>query len=188
MSTSATNRTTLGVLGVALTTAGTLGLILSWGGFGQSRARQPLIPDTWRAFVSDNPWLWWAVAIGGLLLAIIGVRWLLIQFATDRASHLEIDPASKEGRTVVHAGALTSAVSEDVSTIPGVIDASATLTEQPHRLHIRVDLADRADLSAIRRALSEQTIPRARRSTGMHDLPVQIQLRPSQGRSRDTLR
>jgi hypothetical protein len=184
----AANRAGLLVVGLLLTVAGVAGLVLSLGGFGYDLAERPLLPVAWRERVALDPWLWWVAALVALVVALVGLRWLLAQLRTDRVGRLGLQPGGRDGRTVLHAGALCDAVAADARTLPGVGGASARLAGQRrHRLSLTVDLTDRADVAEVWRDVAGQTIPRARQAVGDPDLPVDVELRPGRARggSRD---
>ena len=173
------NRTGLLITGLVLTAAGVLGLVLSLGGFGRDLAHKPIVPVSWRTFAADNAWLWWVLLGVALLLALLGLAWLLAQLRTERVGRLELPSGGREGRTVLHAGALCDAVAADARTIAGVGGASAYLTGRPrHRLHVNVDVTDRADIAQVWHELMGQTVVRARQAVGSNlDLPVDLHLR-----------
>lgn len=173
------NRTGLLIIGLLLTAAGALGLVLSYGGFGADQAVRPVLPLAWRERVALDPWWWWVLAAVALLLALLGLRWLLAQLRTDRVGRLELPPGGRDGRTVLHAGALCDAVAADARTVAGVDGASARLAgERRHRLQLAVDLTDQADVAEVWRDLAGQTVARARRVAGDPGLPVDVELRP----------
>jgi hypothetical protein len=65
---------------------------------------------------------------------------LLAQLHTDRIGRLDLTRDDREGRTVVHAGALTAAVEEEARSLRGVVGASARLVEDRARtLRLAVD-------------------------------------------------
>jgi hypothetical protein len=182
--TNVANRTGLVITGLVLVAGATLGLLLSYGAFGRDQARQPILPPSWRTFVDENPWVWWVLAVLALLLAIVGLLWLLAQLRTDRISRLELPAAGREGRTVLHASALSDAVAADARTITGVGGASAYLSDRPRRrLHLAADLTDRADIAQVSRELTEQTVARARQASGQPDLEVDVELRLGRART-----
>jgi hypothetical protein len=176
---NATNRTGLVLVGLLLAAAGVLGLVLSYGGFGAEQTGRPVLPVAWRERLAADPWWWWVLAGVALLVALLGLSWLLAQLRTDRVGRLELPPGGRDGRTVLHAGALCDAVAADARTVAGVGGASARLSgERRHRLQLIVDLTDRADVAEVWRDLSEQTVPRARRVAGDPGLPIDVELRP----------
>jgi hypothetical protein len=171
------NRTIEGLLGLVLLAAGGLGLALSFGAFGAGR--RPLLPQGMRDFARDQPWFWWAVAGGCVVLALLGLRWLLAQFSTDRVGRLDLTADDRDGLTTVHAGALTEAVETEAENVRGVAGASASLRDQRgRRLRLVVDLTDYADIAEVRRVLEERVVGHARQAVDDPDLPVDIELRP----------
>lgn len=126
------NRTVLALLGLLLLGGGAVGLAASFGSFGDP---PPVLPGTARRFEDQQPWFWWAVAGVCLLVALLALRWLLAQLHTDRVTRLDLTRDDREGRTVVHAGALTAAVEEEAQSLRGVVGASARLVEARDRPH-----------------------------------------------------
>ncbi|MGH3478834.1 MAG: hypothetical protein ACRDQD_18600, partial [Nocardioidaceae bacterium] len=61
------NRVVLTVLGLLLLTAGGLGLAVSVGALGESRADNSVLPQEVSTFPDGHPWFWWAVT-GAVLL------------------------------------------------------------------------------------------------------------------------
>lgn len=178
------NRALLTLLGLLLLAAGVSGLALSLGGFGAQRASAPIVPTQLRSFADDTWWFWWVVAAGCLLLALMGLRWLIAQLQTDRVSRLDLTTDERDGVTTVHAGAVTHAVESEARTIRGVTDASAHLRGQTrHRLHLAMDLSDYADIAAVRNQVQDTLVPHLRQALGDPDLPVQVELRPGAARS-----
>lgn len=171
------NRTIEAFLGLVLLAAGGLGLALSFGAFGSGR--QPLLPQGMRDVAREQPWFWWAVAGGCVVLALLGLRWLLAQLHTDRVGKLDLTTDDRDGLTTVHAGALTEAVETEAETVRGVAGASASLRDQRgRRLRLVVDLADHADIAEVRRVLEERVVSHARQALDDPQMPVDVELRP----------
>ena len=138
---NAVNRTVLALLGLLLLAAAGLGLAHSFGAFGTGD--RPLLPQPVRDYARDQGWFWWAVAGGCLLLALVGLWWLLAQLRTDRVGRLDLTTDDRDGLTTVHAGAVTDAVEAEVEGLRGVAGASASLIERRgRRLTLSVDLAE----------------------------------------------
>jgi hypothetical protein len=170
------NRTVLALLGLLLLGGGALGLAASYGVFGDP---PPVLPEPARRFEDQQPWFWWAVAGGCLLVALLALRWLLAQLHTDRIGRLDLTRDDREGRTVVHAGALTEAVEEEARSLRGVVGASARLVEDRARtLRLAVELADHADVAEVRRVLEDRVVAHARQAVDDPELPVDVELRP----------
>ncbi|MCP5915823.1 hypothetical protein NL317_27785, partial [Klebsiella pneumoniae] len=86
-----------------------------------------------RDVAREQPWFWWAVAGGCVVLALLGLRWLLAQLNTDRVGKLDLTTDDRDGLTTVHAGALTEAVETEAAAVRGVAGASASLRDQRGR-------------------------------------------------------
>ena len=175
------NRAVLALLGLLLTAAGGLGLAIGFGAFGAARSDAPVLPTRLRTFTADTPWFWWAVAAACVLLALLALRWLLVQMRVDRVQRLDLTSNDQDGLTVLHAGALTDAVEDEVRGLRGVLDASAHLRSEPsRRLVLGVNLADYADIADVRRLLEQQTVSHIRQAIDEPGFPVDIELRPGQ--------
>jgi hypothetical protein len=176
------NRVVETLFALLLLAAGGLGLAVSFGAFGD--ADTPLLPQDMRDFARDQGWFWWAVAGACLILALLGLCWLLAQLRTDRVGRLDLTQDDREGLTTVHAGALTDAVEDEAQSLRGVVNASAHLLDQGgRRLTLSVDLAEYADIAEIRQTLEDRVVGHARQAVDDPDLPVDIELRPGKTRS-----
>jgi hypothetical protein len=173
------NRVVLTVLGLLLLAAGGLGLALSVGAFGESRADDPVLPEDVRTFPDGRPWFWWAVAGVLLLIAVLALLWLLTQLKTDRTTRLDLTTNARDGYTALHASALTNAVEDEALGIPGVTSVSAIVREHRGKhLFLRVDLADSADIDGVRTRLENEVVAHLREGVGDTRFPVSIELRP----------
>lgn len=176
------NRTGLGLLGLVLLAAGGLGLAYSFGAFGAGQ--RPLLPPSMRDYARDQGWFWWAVAGGCLLVALLGLRWLLAQLRTDRMSRVDLTTDDRDGMTTVHAGAVTDAVEAEVEGLRGVVGARATLLERGgRRLALTADLAEYADIAEVRHAIEDRVVGHVRQALDDPGLLVDVELRPGRTRS-----
>lgn len=176
-----TNRVLLSLIAAVVLVAGALGLAAGWGAFGQQVSSDPVLPAGARSFAADSSWLWWVIAAGCVVIALLALRWLLSQLRVDRVSRIDLTADESDGLTVVHAGALTDAVSEEALEIRGVVRARAHVKAEPsRRLVLDVELADYADIAAVRDRLESQTVQHVRQALGQPDFPVDITLQPGQ--------
>ena len=144
------NRVVLTLLGLLFVAAGGLGLALSVGAFGASRATHPVLPQEVSTFPDGRPWFWWAVAGVLLLIAVLALLWLLTELKTDRTTRLDLTTNAQDGYTTLHASALTDPLEVEALGIPGVASVSAKIRE--HRVKhvfLRVELTDSADIDGI---------------------------------------
>lgn len=177
------NRALLALIGLLLLAAGVVGLVLSLGGFGADQAGAALLPDQVRDVADRTPWFWWAVAAACLLVALLGLRWLMVQLRTEGVGRLDLTEDDREGLTIVHSSAVCDAAEEEIENVRGVTRAAVHLRgRDSHRADITVELADYADIAEIRSHLEESTVRHLRQVTDDDDLPVAIELRLSGGR------
>lgn len=178
------NRVDLTVLGLLLVVGGGSGLVVSLGGLGSAAAQ--VVPEPLRDLAADSWWFWPALAVVALLVALAGLKWLLLQLRTDRLGELELTDDQRDGSTTLDAGALAGALCAEVEDLPGVVGATGHLRDhRGPRLDLVVDLTRRADVAEIRSRLEAQVIAHLRQALDDPDLPVDIQLRLGQSASRD---
>ena len=179
------NRVVLAVLGLLLLGAGGLGLVAGAGVFPGHHDPQ-IFPPSVRTYARTTDWFWWAVAGACLVIAILALRWLVDQLRTERASRLDLTTETREGVILVHAGALTDAVAEEAEGLRGVTRATAGLRDHHgKKLTLAVDLADYADIAAVRDGLEGSVVAHARQVVDDATLPVHIELRQGRARSGD---
>jgi hypothetical protein len=177
---NATNRTLLVLIGLVLLAVGVGGLLLSLDLTGGGTGRRPVVPDLVAGFIIGTSWLPWSAAAAALVVALLGLWWLLAQFRVDWPTQLDLTGDRPDGTTTLAAGALTDAVEDDAASIRGVTGASASLRSQPtRRLDLTVDLAAFADLGEVRRRLEQQTATRTRQVIDQPNLPIWIEFRPT---------
>jgi len=183
------NRVLLGLLGLVLLIAGVAGLLFGLGAFGEELAGDRVLAREVEQFVVDQAaWFWPVVAAVSLLLAVLALRWLLLQLQTDRVGDLDLTERRNVGETHVDSTAVTDALVVATEATPGVQSASARLVRVRggQRLVLSVRLADRVDLAATRRGLAEGPLTDLRQALGADTCPhVTVELEPStRGRAR----
>lgn len=170
------NRVLLTLLGLLALAGGVVILLLSVRVFGDSQADQPVLRESTRDFADRNPWLWIAIGVGAGILALLALRWLLAQAATQRVGSLSLEPNRKTGRTKLSTGALGEAVEDEVERIRGVERAAARVLGSSNDPTLRLDVkvADDGDLGYIRSRIEQDTVPNARQAVGMARLPIWV--------------
>ena len=179
------NRIGLGLLGLVLLITGGAILVRSTGLFGGilGPAGESVYSDTTAGWVHDQrPWLWLTIAAVGVLVALLALRWMLVQLRSDRLGRLMVDtdhtdvPAS--GRADVPAGAVTTAVGEEVDAYRGVQKVRVALTGRPDQPELRLTVtADPdADLSRLRRRITGEALAHARSSLDTDRLTTHLHL------------
>lgn len=175
-----TNRTVLTLLALVLLVAGVAGALLSYGVFGSAAAKKTVLDNPISDYIGKSSlWFWIAAAVLGLLLAYLGVRWLLaLSFSTDRVNELTM-PGSKEGgRTTLTSSAITRAVVEEVESYPGVRSANARIVgdQDAPELVLETTLEDSANLTGVRDRIEDEAVAQARQALDAPRLPVTVNL------------
>jgi hypothetical protein len=176
------NTTVLSLLGIALLGAGGYGLARGYGAFGDARAADPVLTDDVRDFVSRNAgWFWPLAAVLAVLVAWLGLRWLLAQIATPAVTRLPVR-ADGPGRTELSASGATNALAADIEGYPGVRGARVRMvSDHPSpEVDITVDVADDADVGAVRRGIEEEAVPRFRGALELTELRTHLHVRLAQ--------
>lgn len=173
------NATVLTLLGIALVAAGAYGLARGYGAFGDARAADPILTAGVRDFVSENgDWFWPLAAVVSLLVAWLGLRWLLAQLSTSTVGHLPVR-ADGPGHTELLSSGATAALARDIEDYPGVRSASARLIgDHPApEVAVHVEVHDDADVAAVRRRIEEHARTRFRTALELTKLRSQIHIR-----------
>ncbi|WP_067483361.1 alkaline shock response membrane anchor protein AmaP [Actinomadura hibisca] len=173
------NHTGLLLFGLALLAAGAFGLARGLNAWGQARAGEPLLAAETRRFAAEQSWFWPALAAAAIVLALLGVAWLLAQGRSDKLPGIFLDGNDTEGHTRVQGKAVTDALEAEIEDYPGVKSAKARLsgkTDQP-KLRLNVAYDHRADLDSLRRNISGQAVARLSTALGQETLPAVVRLR-----------
>jgi hypothetical protein len=172
------NAAVLTLLALALLGLGGYGLARGYGAFGDARAADPVLTDDMRRFASRNAdWFWPLAAVVSLLLAWLGLRWLLAQIATPAVHHLPVR-ADGAGRTELLASGATAALARDVETYGGVRSARARMVgDHPPEVEVTIDVHDDADVAGVRRRIEEHALPRFRTALELADVRSRVHVR-----------
>lgn len=176
------NRSALVLLGALALAAGVLGLLVGAGVFGAVLRHRAVFDNlVGRFFSRAGGWAWPLVGLLGLLLAYVGLRWLLAQLRNDHAGELDLERDRKAGRTELASSAATSALTGELEGYRGVDSASARLIGDSRApdLVLVVRLDERADLPTVRRRIETEGLARFRQALEMPDLHARLDLRPA---------
>ncbi|MFE3455069.1 hypothetical protein ACFXJ8_39710 [Nonomuraea sp. NPDC059194] len=180
MRTGRANRVGLAILGLILLVVGGLTLARGLRVLPQSwaPADEPLLDPTVTGFFGTfSPWIWWALAVLAVIVALAGLRWLVAQGRTESTRDVNVDGGA-DGRTTVAARAAASAVSAELSALPSVRAASARLAGDKDLLWLRLRVAadDRVPISVLRHELTTVTVPHLQQTLGADRLPTVAQV------------
>ncbi|GGU98788.1 hypothetical protein GCM10010182_14450 [Actinomadura cremea] len=171
------NRTGLILLGVVLLGAGGTGLARGAGLFGAETT--PVLSSGVRSFAEDNAWFWPVIAAVAVVLALLGVLWLIGQIRTHRVPELALEPDPRGGKTRLSARAVTGALQREIEEYPGVRRVRARLlgTSRDPELRLNVTYGQRADPADLRRRIQEEGVPRLCAALERDTVPTVVRLR-----------
>jgi hypothetical protein len=110
----------------------------------------PTIPDRTNTSAAlartTTPWWPWAVTIAGLILVLLGVRWLWAHLPIKRVAQLNIPGTGPKGRLQVNTKAVAAAAGDALTSTTGIRSARGTINRD--RGQIVVDLRATADADA----------------------------------------
>ena len=174
------NRVGLAVVGVLLVAGGgaalARGLGLLAGPLGLPAA-QPLLNAAERRFAKDTPWFWYVVAAVAVIIAVLAVRWLLVQTRSGALRVLRVPGASGGGgRTRMPARAAARAVTDELSAHRSIARAGAVLTGSPSapRLRLNVTADQDCDWPRVRDTLAGEARTHLRRALELDALPARV--------------
>ncbi|HEX3623313.1 MAG TPA: hypothetical protein VHT97_13450 [Acidimicrobiales bacterium] len=173
------NTTVLTLLSLLLLGVGGYGLARGYGAFGDARAADPVLTDDVRNYVSRNQnWFWPLAAVLSVLVAWVGLRWLLAQIHAPAVTHLAVR-ADGPGHTSLAASGAATALARDIEEYPGVRGARARIaSDDPSpEVELRVDVADDADVGDVRRRIEEHALPRFRAALELTELRPRLHVR-----------
>lgn len=179
------NRLGLTVIGVLVTLAGVAVLLAHFGVLGSRVATENLYPAPAAGWLAGHRWAYWIAAAVLLVLALLAVRWLLVQLRTDRVGRLSVDSDRSDelnaGRTVLQGSALLDALDADIDAIPGVQKVSTNLsgTRDAPELWLTVTLHENSDSGAVRAVLVEKVLPNLRSFLDQPRMPAYLTLKVS---------
>ncbi|GAA4051414.1 alkaline shock response membrane anchor protein AmaP [Nonomuraea soli] len=167
------NRWGLALVGLLLMVLGGLGLARGLRAMPQdwAPADTPLINEPVRAAFS-HPWVWALVAAAAIVLAVLCVRWLLVQTRRETVRTLRME--SPGGTTEVAASSVTQAAAAELAASPLVLNASADLAgdaEHPE-VRLRVVADERAPIGEVIDRLATVAIPHMRTALEAEHLPA----------------
>lgn len=125
----------------------------------------------------DRDWWPWAVAGAGVVLIVVGLRWLVAHLLPRAVGELALPSSGIEGRSRFSSKAVATTAAEVLSEIPGVHGARGTARHDRGQLVIdlRVVIDPTADLSALA-AAADQVTSDLSRVTARPDLYGRVHL------------
>lgn len=174
------NRLGLAIVGAVLTLVGLAALLRGLGLVSDvlGPPSAPVTDERTRDFVTDQAWFWPAVAALLIVIALLALRWLMVQTRTDTVRTVRVDPDTRRGRTRLPARAVTGALEEDLTTSPYLRRAQASLGGDPAhpRLALSTTMAATAEPGPALQRVRE-AVDRSRQALDEPRMPASIQLR-----------
>lgn len=176
---SRVNRGRLTLLGLILLIGGLAGLAVSYGFLWKSQRHQPVLGTRRVHLLTGHWWFWLIVAGVAAIVVLAALGWLARQFGSDRVGDVQVEPDRTRGKTVLSAGAITSAVADEVTAYRGVDRARAHLrgAADAPTLVLSAVLNDDADIGAVRTQVVSGAVSHARQALDDPDLPARVELR-----------
>ncbi|GLW98679.1 alkaline shock response membrane anchor protein AmaP [Microtetraspora sp. NBRC 16547] len=170
------NRLGLTLLGLILFAAGGAALARGLGVFGASAARQPLLAGPVASFARTTAWFWPAVAAAGVVVAVIGLVWLVALLRADRLRRMRLE-SGPTGVTEIDAREAGAALATRVSAYGDVQRARAALrgTNDAPALDLRVTSRD-PHPDALLARLHDEAVPDLRSALGLERLPALVRV------------
>ncbi|MBP2707845.1 hypothetical protein JOL79_29105 [Microbispora sp. RL4-1S] len=122
------------------------------------------------------------MAAVSVVIALIGLAWLLAQLRIDRLRRVRLEE-SASGVTEVDGGPVGAALADQVGRYPAVRRARAVLRGRPDAplLDLGVSAREPADLSDLVTRLHEEAVPDVRGTLGLSRLPTLVRLSVERG-------
>lgn len=174
------NRIGLAIVGAVLLLAGIAALLRALDLVPDllGAADEPVIDQSTSDFVADQDWFWPVLAAALILVALLSLRWLLVQTRTGAVGTLRLDADAGHGATRMPARTLTGAIEDDLDRSPLLDRPRATLTggrTSPH-LRLSASVAPAADPGEVR-ARVQDAIDRCRQALESPTLRSTVLLR-----------
>ncbi len=173
------NSLVLTLFALLLLCLGGYGLARGYGAFGDDAADDPVLTADVRDFVSDNAnWFWPVAAVASLLVAWLGLRWLLAQVSGPTVTRLRVH-SDGPGATELVASGAAAALARDIEEYPGVRGARARIIgdDPSPEVEITVDVHDDADVPALRTRIEEHALERFRTALELQELRSRVHVR-----------
>lgn len=103
---------------------------------------------------TNRSWWPWAAAVVGLLLVLVGLRWMVAHLPRRSVSHLTLPGSDRSGRLRVAARPLAAAAAASLATADGVTSSSGQVRRERGQLvaALRATITPDADLEAVAQA------------------------------------
>lgn len=137
--------------------------VLAWWGtqVGRMPGNLDVLPDELSTTpVTDmmaTAWWPWACAVGGVILILVGLRWLAVHLPDRAVSHLKLPGSTTNGRLLVEARPVANAAAHVLESTPGVRSARGTIRRERGQVVVRLTatIEREADLALVAAAADQ---------------------------------
>lgn len=149
------------VVGLVLLAVGVAAVLWWLGTFASWPAR---LDTSGVRDLTGQTWWPWAIGLVGVVLILLGLRWLVGHLPARGASQLKLPGSDASGRLVAQISPVARAAAEVFEQAPGVRSASATIREARGQLIVRLNatIEQQADLGAVAAAADQVSADLAR--------------------------
>lgn len=176
----AVDRLVLGLVGLLLLAAGTAAAAWQTGVFGGS-ARSVAVGVPGAGQAPGQAWWPWALAVAGILLVALGVRWLVAHLPRG-AGRTTLPGTVPTGHLTLDLQPVAAAAATELATFPGVRSAHGRAVEDRGRVVVRVIATVEPDASLVAVGAAADEITRHVRLAVGPDLPVRVHVRSAGSR------
>lgn len=168
------NRLVLGIVGSLMVIAGAGGLLAGTSRFGAALARETVLSGR-TDDVARNSWFWPVTGVGAAFIGFLALRWLVLQFRTNRLGVLTLDSAS--GRTTIHTDAICDALEREIGAYLGVSRVKARFAADRHGnlLTLVVTIDGPVSPDKIRQEIVNRALARLRSTLREATPPVELE-------------
>jgi len=183
------NRTVLFIVGLILLAGGGAALLRGSGAFPAvlGRSGGSIATTAQTRYPDNHAWVWPVVAAIAAIIALLALYWLLIQARTGAVRRLSLEPERARGVTVLPTDAVTSAITDELETRPGIHRATAALKGSPAApwLELSVAAADHTAPALLRDYIEREALAHLRASLERETIPTVLRIRfvPAQDRT-----
>lgn len=182
--TLAVDRVVAALLGLVFIAAAVLGFAW-WAGRLAVGPKVELSSVSWLPTLTDQSWWPWALGAAGVVLTLLGLRWLVGHLPDRGVSRLTLPGSERAGRLQVAAKPVASAAADALAATPGVRSARGSIQSDRGQLLARIDatIERECDLRAIA-AAADAVSADLQNALGRDDLSCQVQLHTARGNRR----
>lgn len=163
----------------AVLLAGGLAALWWWSGRSIQGTTLPETTSTSAALdLADTAWVGWAAAAVGVLLALVGLRWIVAHLTGAKVKRLRLAGTDTSGRLEAAAGKVVDAAADAFADTDGVRSARGSVVKDRGQLVARVDatVEPEADLALLARR-ADETSAQLLAVLGRDDLRCTVNLR-----------